>query len=285
MVVCDEADFGGMVAAESRGIPHATVHVNAAGSFIRPDLVAEPVDRLRVSLGLAPDPDLAMPARYLVLSPFPPSVRDPAFPLPRTAHSIRPITLEPAEQGTAPAWLAGLGDRTTVYVTLGTIFNLESGDLFDRVLAGLRDLPIDVVATLGPDLDPADLGPQPDNVHVDRYIPQSLVLQRSRAVVSHGGSGSVAGALAFGLPMVLIPMGADQMLNAARLERLGLGRVLHAVRATPDDVREAAVDVLEDPSYRQVAERMRREAAALPGPDHALALLERLAADRTPILA
>src|SRR5512135_529146 len=51
VVVCDEADFGGMVAAESRGIPHAMVHVNAAGSFIRPELVAEPLDRLRVSLG------------------------------------------------------------------------------------------------------------------------------------------------------------------------------------------------------------------------------------------
>jgi UDP:flavonoid glycosyltransferase YjiC (YdhE family) len=39
-------------------------------------------------------------------------------------------------------------------VTLGTIFNQESDDLFERILAGVRDLPVDVVATVGRGLDP-----------------------------------------------------------------------------------------------------------------------------------
>jgi MGT family glycosyltransferase len=130
---------------------------------------------------------------------------------------------------------------------------------------------------VGRHLDPAEFGPQPANVHIERYIPQALILPHCDAVVSHGGSGSVIGALAHGLPMVLIPMGADQPVNAARCAELGVGRVLDAMTATPQDVRDAVSTVLVDPTYRQAAERMRDEIAALPGPAHAVKLLEQLA--------
>jgi UDP:flavonoid glycosyltransferase YjiC (YdhE family) len=86
------------------------------------------------------------------------------------------------------------------------------------------------------------------------------------------------GALAHGLPSVLLPMGADQPLNAARGEKLGIARALDAVTATPGDVREAVSAVLADPSYRRAAERLRDEIAVLPGPEHAVTLLERVAA-------
>src|SRR5262245_52238476 len=93
VIVCDEIDFGAMIAAERLGLPHATVLVIAAGSFVRKAVVGEPLNRLRAEHNLPPDPDLTMLSRYLVLSTFPPSYRDPAFPLPPTAHTIRPLTL------------------------------------------------------------------------------------------------------------------------------------------------------------------------------------------------
>ena len=285
MIVCDEIDFGAMIAAERLGLPYATVLVIAAGSFVRKEVVGEALDEVRAEHGLPPDPDLAMLSRYLVLSPFPPGYRDPAFPLPATAHSIRPLTLDLARDERAPAWVARLGDAPLVYFTLGTVFNVESGDLFERVLAGLRDLPLDVVATVGRELDPAEFGPQPAHIHIERYIPQAAILPRCAAVVSHGGSGSVIGALAHGLPMVLIPIGADQPLNAARCAALGAARVLDAVDATPESVREAVATVLAEPAYRLAAERMRDEIAGLPGPEHALMLLERLEAERQPLVS
>jgi UDP:flavonoid glycosyltransferase YjiC (YdhE family) len=61
--------------------------------------------------------------------------------------------------------------------------------------------------------------------------------------------------------------------------------VLHALEATPERVRAAASDVLADPAYRLNAERMRDEIAVLPGPDHAVTLLERLATTRQPLLS
>ena len=285
IVVCDEADFGVVVAAERLGLPYATVQSTASGSVVPSGVVAEQANQLRVEHGLPPDPGLEMLRRYLVLVPFPLSLRDPGSLLPPTAHALRHVASDlPLDESAFP-WLASVSDSELVYVTLGTIFNQESGDLFERIVGGVRDLPVEVVATVGRALDPEVLGPQPPNVHVERYIPQAQLLPHCRLVVSHGGSGSVIGALAHGLPMVVIPIGADQPRNAQRCSDLHVARVLHALEVTPDRVRAATSDVLADPTYRLSAERMRDEIAALPGPDHAVTLLERLATERQPLLS
>ena len=266
VLVCDETDLGAMIAAESLGLPYATVVVAAARSFSTPDLVAEPLDAIRAERGLSPDPEVELIARHLVLAPFPLSYRDPVSPLPPGSHAFRPRVPRPAEPTDPPL----------VYFSLGTEFNVESGDLFARVLAGLGDLPVHILATVGRDIDPAELGPQPAHVRVEQYVPQAEVLPRASLAVSHGGSGSVLGALAHGVPLVLLPMGADQPYNAARCEALGVARSLDVIDATPAAVRDAAAAVLADPPYRAAAERMRDEFAALPGPEHAVALIEAL---------
>jgi UDP:flavonoid glycosyltransferase YjiC (YdhE family) len=257
VLVCGELDFGAMVAAEVAGLPFATVLISATETFVRDEVVAEPIAVLRAAHGLA----VTAPRDPLVLSPFPRRLR----PLPPTAHAFR------SASATWPP-----SDATTVYVTLGTIFNLESGDLFERVLAGVRDLGIDVIATTGSNLDPVALGPQPPNVRIERFLPQADVLPQCAAVVSHGGSGSVLGALAHGLPSVLLPMGADQPQNAARCEQLGVARVLDAVRASAETIGAAVSDVLEDPRYAGATRLIAEEIAALPGPEHAVSLLAQL---------
>ena len=215
VLVCDETDFGALVACECLGLPFASVLVIVAGSFVRKQVIAGALGELRAEHGLPPDPELEMLSRYLVLSPVPARYRDPAHPLPATAHGFRPLI--PGRVGDlAPAWASGLPGAPRVYFTLGTAFNRESGDLIARVLAGLRELPCNLVATVGPGIDPEEFSPQPANVHIERHIPQSSVLPHCDLVVSHGGSGSVIGALAHGLPSILIPIGADQPHNAAR---------------------------------------------------------------------
>jgi UDP:flavonoid glycosyltransferase YjiC (YdhE family) len=266
VLVCDEADLGSMVAAERVGLPYAIVLENATGSLIAPELFGDARDALRAEHGLTPGGGTP-----LVLSPFPPSLRDPAFPLPAGAVSLR-VSLEVG--GPPPDWLASLDGA--VFFTLGTVFNLEAGDLFTRVLTGLREVGRDVIVTVGDELDPAELGPQPEHVHVTRFVALGAALPHCAAVVSHGGSGSLAATLAFGLPAVLVPMGADQPGNAARCEELGVARVLEVLSATPADVRAAVETVLAEPSYREAAERLRDEIAALPGPDHAVDLLNTL---------
>lgn len=276
VVVRDEIDFGSVVAAERLGLPHASILCIASGSLVPNDLVDEPLNDLRATHGLPADPGLAMLDRYLVLSPFPASLRDPAVPPSPNTHLFRSQEPEPP----APEWLRELPDGPFVYLTLGTIFNQESGDLFERAIAGLRELPERIVVTVGRELDPQALGPQPSNVFVRSYVPQAQLLPQCSLVVSHGGSGSVLGALGHGLPMVLLPVGADQTLNAGRAQQLHLAEVLNPVLATPTDIEFAARRVMIDPIYRQNAEHVQREIDALPGPDHALALLEQLHRDK-----
>jgi MGT family glycosyltransferase len=236
--------------------------------------------------------------RFLTIVPVPPSFRDPGDPLPLTAHHVRPAVLGspvlgptgPGPTGPGPTGLGptGLGPTVlgrppTVYFTLGTIFNQESGDLFPRVLRALSGLPVEVVVTIGNELDPSEIGPQPANVRVERFLPPASVMARADAVVSHAGSGTVIAALAFGLPQVLLPMGADQPLNADRCQSLGVAVVLDAVASTADEIAAAAVNALEDRRYRDRAGAVQEEIRSLPGPEHAASLLEQLAASKAPV--
>ncbi len=117
------------------------VAVTGRPSIARPELLADPLQKLRAVHRLPPDPDLVMLHRYLMLSPVPPGFRDPRFPLPATGHPLRPFGLDLVEEDAVPPWVEGLGDGPTAYFTLGPEFNLESGDLLARVIAALGALP------------------------------------------------------------------------------------------------------------------------------------------------
>jgi UDP:flavonoid glycosyltransferase YjiC (YdhE family) len=263
VIVCDEVDYGGMVAAELRGLPHATV-LSLASSFVRNAGVADSVDALRVRHGLSPEAGLAMPERHLVLSPFPPMLRsvDPrAVPFRHTGG-------EAVRDAASPT--------PSVYFTLGTEFNDESGDLFDRVLAGLRAADVDAVVTVGREIDPSRFGAQPARIRIERFVPQEELLARADLVINHGGSGSTLGALSFGRPMIAIPLGADQLLNAQRCEELGVAVRLDAMRLTPKDVRDAVDGLVREGSYRERAEEIRDEVRELPSPSTIVPEIEAL---------
>ncbi len=277
VIVADEVDYGALIAAERMGIPHATVIVLAAGGFARRDVLVEPVNEVRAHLGLDLDPELRMLERHLVVAPVPPSFRDPAFPLgPRTLW-LRPAALEAESTARATPWTADSRGRPRVYVTLGTIFNMESGDLFERLIEAVSGLDADVLVTVGRHLDPSALGATPAHVRVEPFVPHRAVLADADLVVSHGGSGTVIGAAVNGVPQIVLPMGGDQAHNARRVEALGIGLALDPVRLTALEIRLAAVGVLADPTYRKRSATLADEATRLPPATHGVDALERLA--------
>ena len=240
------------MAAERAGIPSACVLVIAGADFVRPDVAAEPVEALRASHGLTGEA-----AEEALLSPFPLGLRSEPG-----AFAFR--------GGDPPA-----ADGEAVYLTLGTVFNAESGDLLPRALAGLRELGVPLVVTTGRQVDPAELGPQPPHVRVQRWIPQEELLPWCRAVVSQGGSGIALGALAHGLPSVLLPVGADQPHTAARVAELGAGVVLDPLSALRTRSARRCGGCSMSRRFADAALRVRDEYLALPSAAEAVAWLER----------
>ena len=148
-----------------------------------------------------------------------------------------------------PAWLAPLPSRPLVYVTMGTEFN-KKPEIFRSILDGLAGEPFEVVVTVGASGDPAALGPVGDNVRVERFVPQSRLLPHAAVFVSHGGSGALLGGLNAGVPMLAIPQGADQFLNAETIVEHGLGLRLLPDELSPAAVRDAVRQLVEDGRYR-----------------------------------
>lgn len=96
-------------------------------------------------------------------------------------------------------------------------------EVFRTAIAGLAGEDVEVVVTLGVDNDPAALGPVPANARVERFIPQAELLPRCSVVIHHGGSGTMYGSLAHGVPQVALPQGADNFVNGWLLARCGAG--------------------------------------------------------------
>ena len=286
VIVREVAEFGGCIAAEVLGIPHASVRSNTMlSSDSARHLVAQQMTGLREVYNLEPDPDAEMLFRYLHLAFEPSGFSDPAQPPIRTAHLLRPVSFSDSREEVLPTWVRRLPDRPTIYATLGTVFNTRTPGLFEAILEGLREEPVNLILTIGRDRHPSDFGLQPDDVHIERYIPQSLLLPHCDLVITHAGFSTVAATLSHGLPMVTIPIDADQPVNAQRCTALGVAELIEYGHRTPESIRESVRTVLDNPSYRLSAERIRDQTAALPGPDHAAAILERLATEKQPITA
>ena len=163
-----------------------------------------------------------------------------------------------------------------LYVTFGTVWNTRP-DRFRAVLDAAAEVAGTVVVTTGAGVGRDALGPRPAHVHVHAFVPQATLLPFCTAVVCHGGSGTLLGAAAHGLPQVVLPQGADQFTNGALLATAGAGRMLTGDVA-PAVLRGAVAEALADGPLRRAAEHLRDEIDALPAPADAVARIEALAA-------
>ena len=270
VLVFESSDIAAPVVSAALGIPAVNHSFGAMIPLAALRRTEDAVLPLWRSVGLEPPPYAgAFDGLYVDICP--PSL---AWEQPPGKH----IRLAPAAPGagSAPAWLEALG-RPLVYVTLGTVFN--EPELLRRLLAALDDVPAALVTT-GRDVDPAALGPAPAHVRVEPFVPQADVLPSCAAVVAHGGSGSTLAALAHGLPLVIVPRGADQFENAARVESAGAAVVVMPPDVDSDTVGAAIRRVLDEPSFADAARRIAAEIASMPGPAEVAVAVEEHAAAR-----
>ena len=289
LIVREEYELAGAIAAEKLGLPCAMIQVTFSSDWRSrtafSSAVRERLDVLRAGVGLPADPELTMLYRHLVLSFDPPFFLEPDAAMPPNTHFVRSTGFDRSGNEVLPAWLEQPFPRPLIYITLGTeapkipvIFPAA----YHAILEGLRNEPGTMALTVGRERDPLELGPQPAHIHVERYIPQSLLLPSCDLVVTHGGHNTVLAALDAGLPLVITPFFADQASNAARAEALGVACVIPGTNLTPEALRDAVRDVLENPRYRENAQRLQSEMQAMPGLDEGVRLLEALVAQRVP---
>lgn len=275
LVVSNLVDLGGLVAAESLGIPYASLGTSAGTARDLTDQLAGALTWLRAEAGLPPDPDLAMLYRHLHLAFTTPLFDGPAAVFPPSMCFLRRTgTIRPDEQ--LPTWAADL-TRPLVLVSLGTVFHRLT-DVYRSIVEVLRDEPIELGVAIGFDQDPSCLGPQPDNVHVEPWLPLPLLFPHCAALVTHGGFNSTMEALSAGVPLVVIPMAGDQPYCALRCAALGVGRAIRPDDRLPANILNATRHVLADPSYRAAAHRIKTANAVLPTAHHAVTQLENLVA-------
>jgi UDP:flavonoid glycosyltransferase YjiC (YdhE family) len=274
LLVYDELDIGAAAAAHGLSVP-AVAH--SLGRQLPAPVRGAALERLAEVL--RGSGTVSLPVDLFAANPYldicPPSLQDPAASEPGERIPLRPVAPVTREDA-VPNWVAQDRSRPLVYVTLGTYVSGNVGAL-RAAAAGVGELDVDVLVTVGPDGDPSALGPLPDSVRVHRFVSQGVLLAHVDAVAHHGGSGTMLGALSHGLPQLVLPHGADQFLNAQALIDSGAGRCLTPQEITPLSVAQAIDALLNTPDYREAAGRIGMEIAAMPSPEETVPRLEQLA--------
>lgn len=262
LIVHPPVDLAAPLLATQLGLPSVTYgfgrpmdnhHVNAFATRVAP---------LWEQNGLDPDPCAGL-YRCRYLDPSPPILQGE----PTAADPVRrPLRAElPGDSASPlPGW-ATASQRPLVYLSLGTVPFFNQPDKFRLLLADLAEEDVEIAVTVGQLNDPAALGEQPTNVHVERWLSLASLLPRCSAVVCHAGSGTTLAALVCGLPLVLVPQGADQFTNAAACEAAGVATVLRPHQLSSEAVRDAVRAVLTDGSPQAAAaHRAAEQIAAMP---------------------
>ncbi|MEA3054731.1 MAG: hypothetical protein QOD30_163 [Actinomycetota bacterium] len=159
---------------------------------------------------------------------------DGARDVPRNATYVGPV-LEP--EGPDAGWSPP--PRSLVVVSMGTT-DMGEAPVLQRVLDALEPLPVDVVATLPAHIDAGSLR-VPANAQLLPLTRHAALLPHADLFIGHAGHGGIMAAMAFGVPIVCVPLDRDQPSNAARVEAVGAGRTVakDADAATMADVFEA----------------------------------------------
>lgn len=273
VVVRDYWDFGAWVAAEATGLP---VAVLGLAMFTPPEewaaFIGPRLQGLRRHVGLPANKDLASLYDGPYVDLLPPSYQ---VERPPNVVRMRPVTPDPPGEH-VPDWILSLPERPTILVTFGTVFN-QAANVFEKVIAGLADEPVNVVVTTGRNRDPADLGQLPTNTRAERFINFDALLPRCDAVVCHAGFNTTMSALAHDLPIIAIPLSADQPVHADRCRQLGIGSVIPHAELTPASVQTHVRKVLADPSFQRRAASLGAEIRSMSGPSPAVDALVRAA--------
>ncbi|NEA39849.1 glycosyltransferase [Streptomyces sp. SID11385] len=264
LVVVEGTDYVGPLVAAVLDVPYAKL---ALGPAIPVEFtsVFDDVAELRYK-----ERGLTVPAPTWNLDPCPALLQAPGWE-PPPGHL--PIRAEAHRGAGAPkaATFVPTGDRPRVLVSFGTHFT-EPAVL--RPLVAALSAHADLVVAVGLTATAADYEDVSGGVEIVGFTPLADLLGGIDLVVTHGGAGTTMGTLSRGVPLVVVPQGADQFVQAGAVAASRTG-VAVMPPAAPEAVAEAVREALGNPEYRDNARRAAGQVAAAPSPGE---IAERLAA-------
>ncbi|MEU7145432.1 glycosyltransferase [Nocardia sp. NPDC046473] len=279
-VVRDGAELAGMLVAETLGIPHFSAP-SGAGNIIDPMGLVEPLAERRAELGLPPDDDQRVLHRFGRFESVPPEYSFAGYDLPGPFAYRQPLQVG-GNDALAPEFAELSGDRPLVLAAVGTALPMlgafqqygvdlpESATppevIMRALIEGLSEVDCDaVVATAGFSVDGISVG---KNILLRDWVPQPTVLQCAELFLTHAGYNSVREGIRTATPMVTLPQFGDQMHNADRITRFGLGERL--AELSGECVFKTCTAVLADERIAAESRRAHRRMLTLPPVDAAV---------------
>jgi MGT family glycosyltransferase len=148
--------------------------------------------------------------------------------------------------------LTAIKGKRPIYISLGTVFN-QALDFYKLCIKAFGDTSHTVVMSIGEKTSIYDLGDIPKNFIVENYVPQTEVLKDSKLFITHGGMNSTHEGLYYGVPLIVIPQGADQPIIARQVAKIGAGITLQMQGLNANQLYESAEHVLNNPSFHKAA--------------------------------
>jgi zeaxanthin glucosyltransferase len=212
-------------------------------------------------------------SKLAVITQTPKEFDFPGIPWPAQFHYAGPFH---DDEGREPVFFPWdkLTDKPLIYASLGTLVN-GLHDVYKHILEAVEPLDdVQVVLSVGKNIQPENLGPVPSNTMVVRSAPQIELLKRAALCITHAGLNTTLESLAHGVPMVAIPIGYDQPGVAARIAHHGAGEFIEVDELTTDRLRGLIEKVLQDPSYRERADYFQKVISKTRGLDVAADIIE-----------
>jgi zeaxanthin glucosyltransferase len=161
-----------------------------------------------------------------------------------------------------------------IYASMGTILNGRL-DVFRTIVAAVaKHKDLQLVLSVGDQVDPEQIGPVPSNAIIVKRAPQLELLKQSSVCITHAGLNTVLESLAQGVPQVAIPVTFDQPGVAARIADKQTGVITSLDKLTADHLSTLLNEVLNNSSYRDNARKLQKAIAKANGLSVAADLVE-----------
>jgi zeaxanthin glucosyltransferase len=161
-----------------------------------------------------------------------------------------------------------------IYASMGTILNGRL-DVFRTIVAALaKHEGLQLVLSVGDQVDPEQIGPVPSNAIIVKQAPQLELLKQTSVCITHAGLNTVLESLAQGVPQVAIPVTYDQPGVAARIADKKTGVVTSLDKLTAPHLSTLLDEVLNDSTYRNNARKIQKAVAETNGLSRAADLIE-----------